>query len=369
MAYSGKLTLDVVSYNVLCSHLCKEEDLPRCDPNALHPASRRLRLRSKLVHHMQNDRILCLQELSRSWYANMLPYFTGHGYTVVPGLYGNAHNGYMGVAVAYPTARYTLLAAATSRVADGAAWPRREKPVSASAAVYVASRAWDWLSSWATWGWGGDAAKKPAPVEDEVERARSRQNVLVLLHMRCLRSGDEFVVGTYHMPCAFDWPDQMRLHAAAVVNHSLAFAEREDAEGVMYPLVLAGDFNFKPGSDCYRIVTEGRLTDEEENDTLSRCPGLDAAKHLRTPTPLKSAYVTARGEEPAFTIHSYAEWSGKPNAFTGTLDYIFHSGHFDEVAADALPDSPDVFATPLPTEEEPSDHLLIRAHLTADCDK
>ncbi len=350
MADTG-LFLDVVSYNVLCSHLSKAEELPRCDKDACDPHKRLVRVGKKLLDHVLDNRIICLQELSREWYELLLSTFTAYGYVIVPGLYGNKHNNYMGVAVAYPLKLYHLVGVSTPRVADGAQWPFQPRPHESAA-----KQAWTSLSSWTTWYTGSvdpNAPKKPT--ENAVERARSRYNQLVMLRLKDLVSGEEFVVGTYHMPCAFDWPDQMRLHAAAVASQSLAFARGG-------PLVLAGDFNFKPDSDCYRIVTEGRMTAEEEVDTLSRYPDLDAAKHLRSPMPLKSAYVTAKGAEPKFTIHSYAEWNG-PNEFTGTLDYIFHSDHFVSVSAARLPRSEDVFATPLPTIEEPSDHLLIRAIL------
>ncbi len=353
----SSLDIDVVSYNVLCSHLSKHADMPRCDKDACDPAQRLPGVKQKLLWHLDRNRIVCLQELSREWYGELLPYMSEHGYTIVPGLYGNKHNNYMGVAVAYPTSCYRLLAASTPRVADGARWPFRPRQVSP-----VLSRAWAWLVAWVLWVVSAvmfvGTLKSKRGGEDEVERARSRHNQLVLLRLQRMNKRAEFVVGTYHMPCAFDWPDQMRLHAAAAASQALAFANGD-------PLVLAGDFNFKPDSDCYRLITTGSLTPEEERETLARHPELDAQKHLRTPTPLKSAYVSAALNEPMFTIHSYSEWNG-PNEFTGTLDYIFHSDHFERVSATPLQPSPEEFGGPLPTVNEPSDHLLIHANLRSE---
>lgn len=348
------LNIDVVSYNVLCSHLSKYADMPLCDKDACDPAQRLPRVKQKLLGHLQQGRVVCLQELSREWYGELLPFLSDQGYAIVPGLYGNKHNNYMGVAVCYPNARYRLLAASTPRVADGARWPFRARQDSS-----ILSRAWAWMVAWLLWAASAvvaiGAPSKKAGGEDEVERARSRHNQLVLVRLQSVNTRGEVVVGTYHMPCAFDWPDQMRLHAAASAQQSLAFANGD-------PLVLAGDFNFKPDSDCYRLVTNGFLSPEEERETLVRHPELDATRHLRTPTPLKSAYVSALKCEPQFTIHSYSEWNG-PNHFTGTLDYIFHSDHFDVVKATPLQPCPDEFGGPLPTVNEPSDHLLIHAHL------
>lgn len=59
-----------------------------------------------------------------------------------------------------------------------------------------------------------------------------------------------FCVGTYHMPCLFRVPPVMTIHTSMLVRHVSRLSEAD-------PFVIAGDFNFVPGSDCYKIVTEG----------------------------------------------------------------------------------------------------------------
>ena len=49
-----------------------------------------------------------------------------------------------------------------------------------------------------------------------------------------------FVVGTYHMPCAFRVPAIMTIHCALSTQHLQKFAKDD-------PYLLVGDFNIKPG--------------------------------------------------------------------------------------------------------------------------
>lgn len=59
-----------------------------------------------------------------------------------------------------------------------------------------------------------------------------------------------FCIGTYHMPCLFNYRPVMMIHTSMAIKH-LARLARKD------PLVFAGDFNFNPQSECYKLVTEG----------------------------------------------------------------------------------------------------------------
>lgn len=318
-------SVTVVTYNVLCTHLCSAADVPRCTPDAIDPALRQERIWNKLEPHIGDKHILCLQEVSRDWCMEHLPLFLANKYMLVYGLYGYDRNGYMGVAIAYPTALYHLLDSYMPRVAEDAKWPT------------------------------APTAAEPTTQKHVLELANSRPNVLVLLRLQEIGTRCELVVGTYHMPCMYDRPEVMQLHAAAAANQALIFADES-------PLVLAGDFNFAPDSPGYRIITQRRCTRDEERATAAACSGLDVREHLRTSDVLKSAYVTAGGPEPAFTVYSYSEWNG-PNLFSGTIDFIFHSHHFNYAAVLQLPSSVDVFPTPLPTVDEPSDHLLLCARL------
>ena len=89
-----------------------------------------------------------------------------------------------------------------------------------------------------------------------------RHNRLVSVKIRAINdgagaagaagSGAEFCVSTYHMPCAFYNQKLMVVHTALAAQHALRFADG-------LPLVLCGDWNFKPGDAPYKFMTTGEL--------------------------------------------------------------------------------------------------------------
>jgi mRNA deadenylase 3'-5' endonuclease subunit Ccr4 len=75
---------------------------------------------------------------------------------------------------------------------------------------------------------------------------------------------------------------------------------------------------------------------------------------------MRSAYQVHCGFEPKFTNWAKVK-SQEP--FIDTLDYIFLSPHWKVQSVLPLPELSDV-PGPMPTAEEPSDHLLISAEIT-----
>jgi mRNA deadenylase 3'-5' endonuclease subunit Ccr4 len=76
--------------------------------------------------------------------------------------------------------------------------------------------------------------------------------------------------------------------------------------------------------------------------------------------PMRSAYKEYYGREPEFT--NWAQTKDDP-PFIDTLDYIFLSEKWKIEAVDRLPLKEELKG-PLPTENEPSDHLQISANVT-----
>ena len=194
------------------------------------------------------------------------------------------------------------------------------------------------------------------------ELAMRRYNVLLFARLRCVRSGASFCVATYHMPCMYWAPRAMLIQAAlaAQLLQSLA-AEAEE------PYVFLGDFNFTPDSAPYQLFTTATLPPRHK--ASPRPPG-GYGRAKRIPggwkwkpdlsAPMQSAYAIARGREPAFT--NYARVRDEPE-FIDTLDYIFVSRGCEVIDVLSLPDvgSRDAPRRPLPTAEQPSDHLLLAA--------
>lgn len=76
--------------------------------------------------------------------------------------------------------------------------------------------------------------------------------------------------------------------------------------------------------------------------------------------PLRSAYKEWHGHEPAFTNWAQVK---QEVPFKDTLDYIFISPQWTVLGTAPLPNEA-TNSGPLPTEHEPSDHLLISADLS-----
>jgi endonuclease/exonuclease/phosphatase family metal-dependent hydrolase len=123
--------------------------------------------------------------------------------------------------------------------------------------------------------------------------------------------------------------------------------------------VLAGDFNFKPCSAQYRLLTQLEAPAAGEPDYPAPVPGLEWS-----PLPaqrLRSAYALAHGAEPQFTNWS---WVKDTDEFLDVLDYVFVSGEVQVLDADELPARDELAGGgPLPSACQPSDHLLVAATL------
>jgi len=316
----------VVSWNVLCPQLCTDIIFPHSRLPDLDDDIRWGRVLRKLSEKVEENAVICLQELSQDWCARLHVFFLKSDYCLVSSNYGKEGDGYMGVAVAFPRRLYDLPAVSIKRVSE--ALPRHHSP---------------------TEGQGHDHGNSPS----SWTISRSRQNRMISLRLRprgTTYADKDFVVSTYHMPCFFRDMKVMVIHASLAAQCALEFAGD-------LPLILAGDFNFRPGSAPYALLTNGSLP-KEHHDHPGPCEDWDLDSSLRV---LRSAYNEKHPSgEPNFTNYSWTKEDADP--FIGTLDYIFVSKHPEVLQVDRLPtlhESRDH----LPHEHEPSDHLMISARL------
>ena len=106
----------VITYNVLSSHLQIHKDLRNVLEKALDPNGSYKKLIKRLEKEIAaNDAasspIFCLQEVSRLWAGRLTAWFSSRGYSFVPSLYGREFNGYMGCAIAVPSASFEIMVA------------------------------------------------------------------------------------------------------------------------------------------------------------------------------------------------------------------------------------------------------------------
>ena len=331
--------LKVVQYNVLSSALSCRETYPRNYPlnteDEVNPEKRLERVIKKLQAAMdsQATTLFTLQEVSAAWCDPLGAMFYERNYQFIFSAYGKEKNGFMGVAIAFPCSITDAAPQISSiQLTDTRQWYNcSPTPTSAGATtIYDHNNLAASSSSWF--------------------HASRKENIL-LTAVFTLRGGKKFTLATYHMPCAFKNRDVMVIHSAMAFQY---------LQWMGYPFIFAGDFNFCPGDECYRMLTSdtgappelirrmhGQPTEDWWRPKFSRCPVAESAQKLY------------RGSEPAFTCAGVVR-EGYDH-FAGTLDYIWLSAGDWAVDATSKPAEGDGSDCNLPTVNEPSDHLMITA--------
>jgi mRNA deadenylase 3'-5' endonuclease subunit Ccr4 len=153
------------------------------------------------------------------------------------------------------------------------------------------------------------------------------------------------------------------------------------------PTIILGDFNSKPSSPVYELLTTGALP------VPSPClhPRLRDGSPITLPYPapscgqlgaFSSAYAMAQGTEPSFTNFRRVRRSTKSTAengevtetfeelppFCACLDYIFSTSPsppaaLSEIKLERVAPLP-ISAKPLPNDEHPSDHVGLTAYFS-----
>lgn len=351
LAASTKGAVRVSTYNVLSSHLASPDYFRNCEPQYLDQVYRLSKVKEKLDMETSNKAVICLQEISTMWAGALHVYFASKGYSFTTALYGKKFNGYMGVGMAVPMDKYDIIDCDIQCIGDTKKVIRDPKPKGVNA----------WLKK------GADILRKlkvmKRPEENPWQLAARRANQMICLKLRDKSSSgsggdDSFVVGTYHMPCMFRTPQVMMIHCALSAQHIHKFASGA-------PYVYCGDFNIKPDSPMYDMMTRGKISNPQvpENPALIQAPG-DKWESV-PPVPLTSAYHESLGREPDFTNHAQV-LNDAP--FIDTLDYIFlgtPEGARRTWKVENVLNIPhrDLVKGPYPAEEEPSDHVMLSANL------
>lgn len=327
--------VNVVSYNVLSSALASPDWFTKCSPEHLSSSNRLYKLCEKLEKCMQNNSIICLQEVSREWAGYLYVFFSHRNYYFITSLYGNALQDYMGIGMAIPLKAFVLKEVNIKRIADTKELPKREE--SKGTTFFN-------VKTWCPWT-GNQTITK-----NSWEESLKKQNTMISVRLVHLgkQQAKPFCIGTYHMPCAYQYPEIMLIHASLAAQHLQEFAQGQEH-------IFAGDFNFEPHSPPYELYTKNTI----ESDAIEPLRNDDWSPKLKTL--LQSAYASHSGEP---EVTNYASNDGKP-CFHGTIDYIFISPGIKCISTEELPTLAYLKGRceSLPMATEPSDHLLIGATL------
>jgi len=347
--------IKVTTYNVLSSSLARSDYFTFCNPKWLSSTYRLKKLKEKMDLEVSKKSIICLQEVSMVWAGALHGYFASRGYQFITGLYGGKFNGYMGVAVAVPLSEYDILDADITRIADTKTVARKDKKKGNIFSMIKNIFFWPVVRFLRSLGIVKEREKLPW----DVSLDRFNQMVSVRLQPKDKDVGaskNAFVVGTYHMPCIFRTPQVMMIHCALSAQHIHKYAAGS-------PYVYCGDFNIKPDSPMYSMLTQGKV-DESIPEYPTKLDDEDSWKP--DVVPLKSAYKEFLGKEPEYTNNAHIK---NEEPFIETLDYIFtsseHPWKVQEVEPlDVKHPAKASVTEPLPSENEPSDHILLSSTFT-----
>jgi mRNA deadenylase 3'-5' endonuclease subunit Ccr4 len=340
------LAVRVVSYNVLSSHLADPSFYTTLNPDHLCASNRLPKVFKKLDEEINSSDncVICLQEVSYDWAGAFHTYFANKGYHMVTGLYGRKFNGYMGVALAYPVGTYETVSVDISNLSDNriGGWPKSPKASLTTLAFNNIKSLWAMPLKL--------MGLLSEPKEDHWTFSGRRSNVLLTAILKDKKAGQSFCIGNYHMPCAYYMPMAMTIHAEMAAKHVQDIAATNQC-----PYVLAGDWNIKPLSETYQMMTSGQLLAEDPTFPTPKY-GMEWACTMAS---MRSAYKEFNGKEPDFTNFSRAK---EQEPFIDTLDYIFLSKEWKVSGVRNICKLEEADG-PFPNADEPSDHVLIRADL------
>eukprot|EP01062_Namystynia_karyoxenos_P020185 TRINITY_DN17647_c0_g1_i3.p1 TRINITY_DN17647_c0_g1~~TRINITY_DN17647_c0_g1_i3.p1 ORF type:complete len:399 (+),score=84.28 TRINITY_DN17647_c0_g1_i3:78-1199(+) len=335
--------VQLASYNVLAPNYCLADEFCHSSPEDCDPGLRLQRVLGKLQAAVDGGYgVLCLQEVSHAWAGALHVWFAQRGFHFVYQGYGSESSDYMGCGLAWRLSEFEARDVSIVRLSSTkpTKWPEAPKEPVAPPPTFI-QRLMALVRT-----------PPPPPVAekqfDPWKVARYRHNRAMMARLAVRGGGEEdstFAVATYHMPCLFG--DAKKQQAVNIHTALLMQAAQEFANG--RPLVIAGDFNFKPVDGSYELVKNGSLP--PSHPQAPEIPPWDSWRAAGAP--MRSAYCVKNGKEPAYTQHAWP--------FTATLDYVWLSSEWAVEHVLDLPAQPDVDS--YPTKDEPSDHLMVGATL------
>jgi hypothetical protein len=294
--------------------LAEPDYFVKCQGKYLNADYRLNQLLLKLGTEVESNSIICLQEVSTDWASKLHTFFISRNYYFITGLYGKKFDGHMGVGIAVPMSAYDVLDVDIATLSESDSMmrqmppkqpyvkraevpraippPEALDPTAVSGARESLSQTGNdkqWLKKFKEiLGISAKAvAVDPAPTpkaepyqspyssrnnyRDQLSGEaivwsdalkRFNQVVSVRLQSKEAAQGGKkaktFCVSTYHMPCAFRTPGVMLVHTVLLLKHIQQFllGRRPSAgDAVEEPSILVGDFNFKPDSLMYNVIT------------------------------------------------------------------------------------------------------------------
>lgn len=199
--------MKIFNYNVLSDKLCDNNFYIGYDKEVLDTGVRLNKLKELLTSKIDEQYIICLQEVSLSWRGQLEVFFSEAiiPYRTFSISQGHEGNGYMGIFIAIPYI-YGI------------------KKVD-----YIPIR---------------DLIKK---YEHNYTPERFKLLTNTYNHLIVVGLNNNVTIGTYHAPCKYDDDEYMKLYTSEIIKYMSNNYDK---------VILTGDFNIQPNSTYYGIITE-----------------------------------------------------------------------------------------------------------------
>lgn len=228
----------VLSWNVLSPQLCQYKS-PYFPKKYYHKSStdpkKRLQLLSNLLEkYIPNYHFVCLQEVPSIWYNQLYGIFRQHKFDCQLATYGISENE-LGVMVAWKKTSFEAQSITTQRLGSiiskttnnyDSTTPQFNKMIKASKVIHI--------------------------------KAGKKQNKILWVHCSTKSINKKikhFLVGSYHMPCAFDTPYLMNTHARAILQSQTDIIKMLKKKGIdCNTTILGTDMNSTPNTEVVKIM-------------------------------------------------------------------------------------------------------------------
>jgi CCR4-NOT transcription complex subunit 6 len=342
-------SFSVMTYNVLADNLCSPAVYDYANPLSLNWSERRDRMMREIVQY--DPGVVGLQEIQATvlhwgkatfkdnhagWFREQLAKLGYDGCLRV-----NEHDARLGI--------------------KSNKWPR------IGVALFWKTALWEPLPNGVRRINYSSCMIKACAGDKAATRALSLWQGAVLSFMRHLPTGNLAVFATTHISCRWQEPFVQIMQMHSLVREIESTLGSELAATI--PVIIFGDFNVSPTSGGYELYTKGKLAADHAQLRAASHPTEAGKKPIRLPypapkqtIPLRSAYASVLGAEPAFTNFALREMS----IFSAALDYIFYTPTSVKPCAvlDTIPESIAAEETALPSRRCPSDHLPLYAEFS-----
>lgn len=212
---------NLVSWNILAPTLAKEEWFPYSIKEDLDPHIRLEKTLKILDTFVYENKIICLQEVGRSWLSAIEMFFLQNDYLFFTAPYEDEESDYMGVAIAYPKSLKTINVIRT-RIGSRIEELKNDSP------IYKFFSYFPFIYN----------LFKSKKVRDN-EIARACENVMLsVILVQDLNK--KICISTYHAPCKYWLPEVMSDHLITSFKVTEEIAESYNAVPI-----IGGDFNIK----------------------------------------------------------------------------------------------------------------------------